>query len=922
MLQLNSGLLLLLLMVGIMNLSTVAAYPTDARAPEGTNTVIWVGYSPVDVAYVEDSGRIRGYVFDVLDALSAYEPVEFKYIEVSHQEQIEILLNGQVDLVTSINREEASESQLSASSYPVYLAPGRIYTLKDSPIYGSDFEHFNSLKVGYLEQSGILSAYEAYEEEHHFKSITIGYSTLEAMDEALEMGEIDACTTSVLFPDTDYEIIGEFENVANYFVGREDSVKFEIVDKAMKELNYKKPEYLSDLYLYYAAQHTSSAYTRQEQELIDKNETIIVAIRKDTEPLMYQEKDVAQGYIPEILNQLSKISGVKIEYKFFEANISAKEMEEDPDVDFVVVNTLYVTPSQLEECTHEFAKDGYLYAIKKNNSIDAVGMMKLGTIEYNRIFKDRLEELWPNGDFYFYPTIEDVLSAVNKGEIDAGIVAETRGHYLLKSPYYEDIVLAGIGERPNGFTLSPSKEDSKVYLSILNKGIDQLQQENYDETIRSIAVEGPYELSAAELIYKYKWQAVIILLTMLLLLHLYVRVRHSNRSLDEANREADVAIQAKTEFLANMSHELRTPLNALIGLSGLLMDSLENRKISRNYADKIDESASMLGNIINDILDMSAIESGKLSLNRQVFSVVDQMAPIESVYQQQCKEKEIEFIFQQKNLQEEYLVGDPYRIRQIVLNLLSNAVKFTQKQGKIHFTISQEPIDSQLVMMEFTVKDTGRGISDDLMRRLFGKFEQESSTTVQTYGGSGLGLSITKSLVDLMKGEIQVSSVLGEGSQFIARIPLLVGEKVCENQNKCNMPQFGLPLEGMDILLVEDNDINKLVAKLILEKNGAQVDTASNGKEAVHQVLASEKNYDVVLMDIQMPVMDGYEATRQIRLEESAYNRQLLIYAMTADSFQSDVDKAMESGMNGHISKPIEAKTLVEKLAKIRSDRY
>lgn len=529
----------------------------------------------------------------------------------------------------------------------------------------------------------------------------------------------------------------------------------------------------------------------------------------------------------------------------------------------------------------------------------------------------------------------------------------------------------------------------------------------------------------------------------LLLSEKYREEYHMQKLMSE---KAKIVSETKSRFLANMSHEMRTPLNGIIGFTYLLKNSLDDPASIQSYVDKIDQSSHILLSIINDVLDISAIEAGKLKLADCAFSIKECIYSVTNLFYQQCKTKNIEYESYVEQLEYENLMGDSYRIRQILLNLLSNAVKFTEKGGRIKTTVTEEVLDGEKVALHLTVSDTGCGMSEEFQRRVFGEFEQENEETVREHGGSGLGLSIVKNLVSMMHGKINLHSKLGEGTTFEIILPLEAVktetihdipdmndldiltvdddedacryicsiahkwgvkceyildpteavEKVKErikDHHEYNVFILDMKMPGMDgvelsrklheivsddavimilsgydfdeyrqeakaagvsgflqkpvfpselfdaivdckkndgvkirvedtadsdqlknihILLAEDNEINQQVAKTILEHSGAVVSVADNGQQAVNLAANKKEKFDLILMDIRMPVKDGYQAAKEIRALNTPYTDRIPIIALTANSFQTDIEKSKAAGMNGHIGKPIDPAKLIQ----------
>ncbi len=377
-----------------------------------------------------------------------------------------------------------------------------------------------------------------------------------------------------------------------------------------------------------------------------------------------------------------------------------------------------------------------------------------------------------------------------------------------------------------------------------------------------------------------------------------------------AKEEAEEANLSKGAFLANMSHEIRTPMNGIIGLSHLaLQETLP--VTTKGYLSKIHDSANLLLGIINDILDFSKIEAGKVDIEHVDFRLAEVIEALSHITEFRAEEKGLVARFDIDPSIPDILCGDPLRLQQILTNLFNNAIKFTE-QGEITLKTSLLERKRGRVQLRFVVEDSGIGMSQEQVKRLFQPFSQADSSTTRKYGGTGLGLSICKSLVELMGGEIGVESELNQGSRFFFELPLSLGQKQNgQSIEHRKTSRQDVSLEGMKVLLVEDNKVNQLVAQQILTAAGALVETAENGVQAVDSI--EDSHYDIVLMDIQMPEMDGYQATRQIRYRYS--DQELPVIAMTANALKEDREEALKAGMNDYLSKPIDVKALYRMLA-------
>ncbi len=378
-----------------------------------------------------------------------------------------------------------------------------------------------------------------------------------------------------------------------------------------------------------------------------------------------------------------------------------------------------------------------------------------------------------------------------------------------------------------------------------------------------------------------------------------------NEQLEVRLSAAEEASKAKTFFLSNMSHDIRTPLNAIIGYTMLANQEGVTYVEKSGYIDKIEMASRQLLEIVNDVLDMSRIESGKFSLEPTCVNLENCIREVSDLVRTQLEAKKIDFSVSCL-VSHKWVMCDKVMLDRALMNLLCNAGKFTEESGRVSLQLNEltEDDDDEKARYEIHIKDTGIGMSREFAERLFIPFERERTSTVSRIQGTGLGLAITKSIVDMMGGRITVQTEKGKGTEFTVTVDFLLAEP---EEGTCQGEREEISFEGMRALLVEDNMINMEIAQMLLKQEGFLIETAENGKMALEMVAASEQGYyDVILMDIQMPVMDGYTATRAIRDLPDSRLAGIPIIAMTANAFQEDIKKAEEVGMNGHIAKPLD----------------
>ena len=398
-------------------------------------------------------------------------------------------------------------------------------------------------------------------------------------------------------------------------------------------------------------------------------------------------------------------------------------------------------------------------------------------------------------------------------------------------------------------------------------------------------------------------------------------LRQAQDAAAEALQSAERASKAKTDFLSNMSHDIRTPMNAIIGITTLMKNELHQSEKLAEHLGKLETSGQLLLGIINDILDMSRIESGKTTLNVEKMNLPQQVSQLDSIIRQQAGQRRQTFTVN-THLQHENVLADPNRLNQVLMNILSNAVKYTPKGGHIRLEVEELPRNEHFARYRFVVQDDGIGMSEEFQKTLFDPFTREEKSGTNKVQGTGLGMAITKSIVDLMGGSISVESAPGRGTRFEVVLEFPIDIESDHAQKVQALPEEAeetSPLSGMKFLCAEDNAINAEILEMLLESKGASCTICSNGQEIV-DAFASVKpgEYDMILMDVQMPVMDGLEATRRIRNGENPLGRIIPILAMTANAFLEDMQKSKEAGMDEHLSKPVDIAALEQTVKRFR----
>ena len=525
-----------------------------------------------------------------------------------------------------------------------------------------------------------------------------------------------------------------------------------------------------------------------------------------------------------------------------------------------------------------------------------------------------------------YDTIEECIEAVKSGEADSTLLSALRtGHLLGNEKKFNIITLSDDEKLCFGVANS-----NRALLLVLNHGLSILGNSyGLNHTYRYLDTSVSYTLT--DVIQDHVWLFTGLMVTFLFLVILYFVRREKEQQqitqqeqkhkelLEEALGAARQASIAKKVFLQNMSHDIRTPMNAVIGFTNLAIQAGDDTEKIQDYLSKIKISGNHLLGIVNEVLEISRIESGQTKLDETVCNIADIVNETDIIIRDQAIEKKQEFTIDIWQIQDMYIYCDKLRVKEILVNLLGNAVKYTQTGGRISLRIIQQPCEDEgYGNYEIHVKDNGCGMSQEFLQKIFVPFERQQNSTISGIQGTGLGMTIIKGFVDAMGGTIDITSEEGKGTEIIVRIRHRLAEAPQEQEDQSTIQYPPELFADKRILLAEDNSLNREIAIAILEGVGLKTDIAENGAIAVEKIAVSPSGYyDAVLMDIQMPVMDGYTATRQIRALPNKFHSRIPVIAVSANAFDEDVEASYEAGMNGHLAKPIIESELLKTLGEI-----
>ena len=578
-----------------------------------------------------------------------------------------------------------------------------------------------------------------------------------------------------------------------------------------------------------------------------------------------------------------------------------------------------------------FEKYGDRFVVRRDNTSTKLDYKKEQLLIGSKI------EPFTVGDnrFEYIVSYYDIASLQNELKIDS---YNGQGYSSVRDNFYTKLQNANLKFGMTIEKIRTNIEGKKTFsIEYSSNGEDYVMtftpMEELDWYLVMYVPRAVFEYRSGSLSRIFSILTIIVLVITILVIFLVVRNRSQRKLMeidfkhrDELQEALDIAKQAntaKTTFLNNMSHDIRTPMNAIIGFTTLASKYIDDKEKVNEYLSKIMQSSNHLLSLINDVLDMSRIESGKMNVDEKENNISQIIDEIKNITQANVEVKELKFIVEANDIKHENIYCDKLRLNQILLNLISNAIKFTPNNGTITLKVSEKSVSKNgYGVYEFRVKDTGIGMSPEYLKEVFEPFTRERNSTVSGIQGTGLGMSIAKSLVDMMGGHIAVKSKVNEGTEFIVTLKFKLQEINEEEQSINNLENINEASEemfkGKRILLVEDNPMNREIATEYLQDFGFLVESAEDGKQACDILQNSNPGYfDIVLMDIQMPVMNGYEATKVIRNFENKEIANIPILAMTANAFEEDKRDALEAGMNGHLAKPIDIVELKNVLKKI-----
>lgn len=914
------------------------AFNLSVLARTSEKRVLRVAFPQVDgMSWTAEDGTHHGMLVDYLNEIAKYTGWEYEYIDTKGPAMLNEFVEGKYELMGGNYYIPALEKYYAYPNYNMGYSRSLLLARSDDrSIHSYDLESMNGKTIGVYE-----NARENIRRLKEFMAINGLYCNIRYYKQEdmvgkiglypyLAKGEIDLLLNNVAHISDSVRVVVAYDSQPYYIVTNPGNKEvLDGLNMALERILDANPNFAAERYaVNFPDRLVNIQLSDRDLEYVNERKTITVAVPENWYPLYCKETPLKNhtGIMADVLDEIKSFTGLRFSYVYAKNYADAIRLIQQGDAD--ILGFFLGDENDAAQLglalSASYVSANNIIVRNKACSYPAPGLV--GALVENQ----RLPSGISVEKIRFYPSIKEALFAVNNGEADF--------IYGLSSRMEQDILryhftnLAPVTLVNDQSTISfalPIPVDPDL-LTILNKAINNLS-ESERTVIRNRNLEsiGVSEFSLTDFIYVNPLQFMFIVMFVLSVLFtallLAIGARMKATVIQGNLKRAEAANLAKSEFLSRMSHEIRTPMNGIVGMSTIAMQNIDNTDKIKDCLEKVIMSSKHLLALINDVLDMSKIESGKVELRHESFNFRAFLQDFENLYGEQAKSKGISYETVLASDLEVQIIGDSLRLNQVLSNLLSNALKFTPAKGIIKLRVSKTGEDQENVYLRFEVIDTGCGIAEENYDKIFESFEQENVDVTYKYGGTGLGLSIVKRFTQLMGGSIHVTSVQGSGSTFTVDLPF---GKVKESGELARFSDINgrddlakdcyvidYDFKGKRILLVEDNELNREIAEELIGATGASVESAEDGVQAVEKFKESaEGYYDLILMDVQMPHMDGYEATRCIRALGRSDAQKVPIFAMTANAFAEDVQKSREAGMNAHISKPLDIRAVYKQM--------
>lgn len=904
----------------MLTLLCVFAFSSSDTFAKEESAKLKVAFYPLESFFEYDENQKEsGYAVEYLHKISEYTGYQIEYLPTDDWLTASAMVSsGEADILMPATKTMLSANSFSLSDYGILDTFHSILTLNSrEDLFFSDTEKIPHLKIGvsipFYEKTDITPSLKQL--KIPFENL-IFYDTFEDCRNALYQGEVDAVVANIVDMTSDMKMLARFNYITTYLAMPINSPYLNTINNALYQIKLEEPEFLSSLYKKYYSQRSIYPLTKQETQYINSVNELTFAFRDNNGHLSDYENDTIVGIYPDLAELLCQKLGMKCN-KVLLNDLDEKELLTQKNLVFSNVYFDSIWDFDFNFRVTSPCLTLHYYQIQNNNAKLDKDKVKVAAVRNLQISNTYVVDNYSTEQILWYDDYVDCLNAVLDKDADITILNNYTSEFYL-SLYQYSSLSATLLDFAHQTSFAIINDENGLLTSVLNKTLSQITDEDLNTIILRNSSNQKRENFLKIILYRHPLGFLLVVNAIICVLLLLLFMAFSIKQNKKKNALLQQATDAKSAFLSHVSHDMRTPMNAIIGFSDICLKEKPDLSTTMEYLQKISFSAKHLLNLINDVLDVSKIESGKIELHPKAILNTDLFNGIISIIKPQMDAKKIHFHLENDMTEPVYLEVDEVRVQQIFLNILSNATKFTPEGGEIECSIRSEFINEDMVRGHITIRDNGIGMSEKFLGELFEPFKQEHSPLAPTQiVGTGLGLSIVKNLIDLMGGTIQVNSQVGVGTEFIIElIAPVVNRESTPQESPASLPEKKeYHLENRRVLLVEDNALNQEIAEMFLQMEGILVELAENGQEAVNMFSASPINhFDAILMDIQMPIMDGFTATDTIRNLAREDSKTIPIIAMTADVFDNDKKESKLKGMNAQLFKPINAELLYDTL--------
>ena len=930
--------------LGMWMMLSVHCQAAETNNDEKQPQTIRVGSFEDTFNYVDKNGVRRGYGYELMQALAGYTGWKFEYVKCDWSNCFDKLENGEIDIMGDISYTDERAQKMLFSDEGMGEEKYILYAdLADMDIGISDFKSLDGKRIGVLMGTEPEIMLTEWENKNGIHTEHVNVNNNDDVEKKLANQDID-CFVSLeesIWSEQGISSIATIGKSDIYFaINKERSdIKTEL-DWAMRQLEQDSPFFKADLYKKYFTLDYNQSLTGGEKSWLEEHGRIKIGFLNN-DPAVFsidEETGKLTGILAEYFSYAKDCLGnqtLEFDIQDYDEYNEMLQALQDHEIDMIFYAGR--NPDLAEKKGYTLTNTAWTYSLmavtdEKNFNEDRV--YTVAVPKEKDALKQHIAFGYPQWKLVDYDSLEDAADMVVSGKADCFLMGSSQAMIYDNNRDFKSVPLTKTME-----ACFAVRGGEGTLLSILNKTLKAMPSDMltsalaiYDSTADKVTF---LDFVKDNMLAFFVTAGFFVLTIIGIILILLRKARKAeaaaklaandtqklNDKLEIALKKAEDASLAKTCFLNNMSHDIRTPMNAILGYAQLMESELNGKDMPETleHLEKLQQSGNLLLSIINNVLDMARIESGRMELDENYCRIEDVWKSLFAVFDEKARKKNIALHYTM-NVEHEHVLTDVTKIKEILVNILSNAIKYTPAGGSVMVDVDELPCDeSGYMIARMRVSDTGIGMSKEYLTEIFEAFTREQNTTKSKIAGSGLGMSIVKKYVDLLGGTIDVESELGKGSTFTVTLKHKIADESYYVKKRAESSESSSEiLEGRNILLAEDNDLNAEIAEAILERAGLKTERVEDGIQCVNRIEKMPAGtYDMILMDIQMPKMNGYKATQEIRNLPDKDKACIPIVAMTANAFEEDKREAIAAGMNGHIAKPIQVDKLLSILSEV-----